>query len=148
MFPYTPHDSKAVGGSVKAEERRPAWKTHLHLEEIACGATGNVRSSFCALAAAGCTELSAADRALLNEIKTIAEAAAIDAAAARANAQNADVAARAVAQNAAIAVAAADEAAQTANQAAAAGPGCCHPGRADLYGRPAEIAPRPQAARA
>ena len=72
-----------------------------------------------ALAAAGCTELSAADRALLNEIKTIAEAAAIDAAAARANAQNADVAARAAAQNAAIAVAAADEAAQTANQAAA-----------------------------
>ena len=36
-----------------------------------------------ALAAAGCTELSVVDRALLNEIKTIAEAAALDAAAAK-----------------------------------------------------------------
>lgn len=72
-----------------------------------------------ALAAAGCTELSAGDRALLTEIKTIAEAAAADAAAARAMAQNAQIAARASAQNAAIAVAAADEAARTANEATA-----------------------------
>ncbi len=71
-----------------------------------------------ALGAAGCTELSAADRALLNEIKTIAEAARVDAAAARANAQDAQVAARVSAQTSQIAVEKANEAAALAQAAA------------------------------